>query len=217
MMIHFLDSERGRSHEAKGVNKIRELVFFMELSIDNAPSRQAVESVLQLGTRKFPHEAIINDMRTLARSPGFAALAILTLALGIGATTAIFSVVESVILAPLPFGQPDRLVMVRESSAALKREMSVSYPDLVDWRRRARSFDEISAVRSHSADLTSPGTPEHLEADQISTGFFGTLGVKLASGREFTPEEDQHNGAPVAIVSNRLWKSRSATRLTLDG
>src|SRR5580704_745530 len=156
-------------------------------------------------------------MRTLARSPGFAALAILTRALGIGATTAIFSVVESVILAPLPFAQPDRLVMVRENSAALKREMSVSYPDLVDWRRRARSFDEISAVRSHSADLTSPGTPEHLEADQISTGFFSTLGVKLASGREFTPEEDQHNGAPVAIVSDRLWKSRSATRLTLDG
>jgi len=156
-------------------------------------------------------------MKILARSPGFAALVILTLALGIGENTAIFSVVEGVLLAPLRLWEPDRLVTLRENSVSLKREMSVSYPDFVDWQRRAGSFTHLAAVRYLGVDLTSPGAPEHLDRDQISTAFFSTLGVKLALGREFSPEEDRHNGAPVAIISDRLWKSRSAKRLTLDG
>ena len=156
-------------------------------------------------------------MKLLSNEMRIRAIAILTLALGIGANTAIFSVVESVVLAPLPFPDPDRLVTVRENSAALKREMSVSYPDFDDWRRRARSFDNLAAMREHSVDLTSPGTPVHVTRNQISAGFFRTLDVKLFAGREFTPEEDRHNGAPVAIVSNSLWKSRSPKRVTLDG
>jgi predicted permease len=149
-------------------------------------------------------------IRTLARSPGFATIAILTLALGIGANTAIFSVVQGVLLAPLPFAQPERLVTVRENSMALKREMSVSYPDFHDWQIRAGSFQEMAAVRYLGFDLTSPGTPEHVDGHQISAGFFSTLGVKLTLGREFSPEEDRPNGAPVVIISDRLWKNRFA-------
>ena len=160
----------------------------------------------------------------LVRSPGFAIVAILTLALGIGANTAIFSVVQSVVLAPLPFAQPERLVTVRENSMSLKREMSASYPDFHDWQIQAGSFQEMVAVRYLGFDLTSPGTPEHMDGNQISEGFFSTLGVKLTLGREFSPEEGRHNGAPVAIISNRLWKNRFAgnpnalgTTITLDG
>jgi predicted permease len=164
------------------------------------------------------------SIRMLVQPPGFAIVAILTLALGIGANTAIFSVVQSVVLAPLPFAQPDRLVWVRENSMSLKREMSVSYPDFHDWQVQAGSFQEMVAVRYLGSDLTSPGTPEHVDGNQISEGFFSALGVKLTLGREFSPEEDRPNGAPAVIISNHLWKNRFAgnpntlgTTITLDG
>src|SRR5580658_7899437 len=144
-------------------------------------------------------------IRTLARSPGFAFVVILTLALGIGANTAIFSVVEAVVLAPLPFHESDRLVVVPEYFQALKRELYVSYPDFLDWQRTARSFQQMVGVRSQGFDLTSPGMPEHLNGKQISAGFLDMLGVRLALGHEFSAEEDRPNGAPAAILSNRLW------------
>jgi predicted permease len=147
-------------------------------------------------------------IRTLARSPGFAAVVILTLALGIGANTAIFSVVEAVVLAPLPFHEPDRLVVVPEYFQALKRELYVSYPDFLDWQRGARSFQQMVGVRSQGFDLTNPGTAEHLNGKQISAGFLNMLGVRMALGREFSAEEDRPNGAPVVILSNRLWRNR---------
>jgi predicted permease len=163
-------------------------------------------------------------IRMLARSPGFAAVAVVTLALGIGANTAIFSVVQSVVLAPLPYTEPDRLVVVRENSLTLKREMSVSYPDSRDWQRNARSFQQMVALRWVDYNLTSPGTPEHLNGKQISSDFFSTLGVKLTLGRDFSPREDVHGGAPVVIVSGRLWRNRFAGStealgkyITLDG
>jgi predicted permease len=162
--------------------------------------------------------------RSLRKSPGFSAAAILTLALGIGANTAIFSVVQGVVLAPLPYTEPDRLVMVRENSLTLKREMSVSYPDFLDWRHNARSFQQMGALRWQDYNLTSPGMPEHLAGKQISSGFLGVLGVRLALGREFSPQEDLHNGPPVVIISARLWKNRFggsaqalARSITLDG
>jgi predicted permease len=164
------------------------------------------------------------SIRMLVRSPSFAIVAILTLALGIGANTAIFSVVQSVVLAPLPFNQPDRLVWVRENSTSLKREMSVSYPDFHDWQIQSGSFQEMVAVRYLGFDLTSPGAPEHVDGNQITEGFFSTLGAQLTLGREFSPEEDRPNGAPVVIISNRLWKNRFAgnpkalgTPIILDG
>jgi len=164
------------------------------------------------------------SLRILRKNPAFAIAAVGTLALGIGANTAIFSVVEGVVLAPLPFSEPDRLVVVHENSLTLHREMSVSYPDWQDWQRNAIAFQQMAAVRWYEFNLTSPGTPEHVTARQISAGFFSTLGVHLTLGRDFSPVEDEHNGSPSVIVSHRLWKDRFGgttdvlgKSVTLDG
>ncbi len=146
--------------------------------------------------------------RMLRKSPGFTAVVILTLALGIGANTAMFSVVEAVVLAPLSYLQPDHLVMVLESNLRFPQD-TISYPNFLDWQRSARSFQQMAVVRLQQGfDLTGPGTPEHLTGDEISSGFLGTLGVKPSLGRDFSPQEDQRGGAPVVIISNRLWRSR---------
>ena len=162
-------------------------------------------------------------LRTLRKNPGFTAVAVLTLALGIGANTAMFSVVEGVLLAPLPYFQPDRLVMVLESNLRFPQD-SISYPNFLDWQRDSRSFQRMAAYAWQGYNLTNPGTPEHLDGKNISSGFFSTLGVELTLGREFSPQEDHRGGAPVVIISNRLWRSRFGSSrqalgktLTLDG
>jgi predicted permease len=145
--------------------------------------------------------------RMLARSPGFTAVAVLTLALGIGANTAMFSVMEGVVFAPLRYFHPDRLVMVWENNPRFPRTW-VSYPNFRDWQRSARSFQQMAAFREQGVDFAGPGTPEHLNGKEISSGFFSTLGTELTLGREFTPEEDRYGGTPVVIISNRLWRNR---------
>jgi predicted permease len=151
-------------------------------------------------------------LRMLRRAPGFAFIAVLTLALGIGANTAIFSVVEGVVLAPLPYSKPERLVMVWESNPRFPHVWT-SYANFRDWQRDARSFEGMTAFSTWQGfDLTSPGTPEHLDGKQISAGFFRTLGVNLAQGRDFTLQEDGQGGAPAVIISNRLWKNRFGGR-----
>jgi predicted permease len=162
-------------------------------------------------------------LRMFRKNPGFAAIAILTLALGIGANTAIFSVVEGVILAPLPYFQPDRLVMVWENNPRFPR-VWVSHLNFQDWQRSAHSFRQMAAFAERGVDIAGPGTPEHLNSKQISSGFFSTLGAQLTLGREFSPEEDRHGGAPVVIISNRLWRNRFdgtpavlGKPITLDG
>jgi predicted permease len=152
-------------------------------------------------------EDIRFGLRMLRKNPGFTAVAILTLALGIGVNTAMFSVMEGVVLAPLRFFQPDRLVMVWENNPRFPR-VYISYPNFQDWQRAARSFQQMAAFREEGVDLTGPGAPEHLDAKQISSGFFGTLGTELALGREFSAEEDRHGGNPVVVISNRLWRNR---------
>ena len=163
-------------------------------------------------------------LRILRKSPGFTTIAILTLALGIGANTAIFSVVQGVLLAPLPYSEPERLVMAWQYNLALKHPISVSYPDFLDWQRGARSFQQMAAYDSQDRNLTAPGTPEHVNGEEISSGFLGMLGIKPILGREFSPDEDKHGGAPVVLISNRLWKNRFAgssealgKSVTLDG
>ena len=146
--------------------------------------------------------------RILRKSPGFTLVAMLTLALGIGANTAMFSVVRGVVLAPLPYFQPDRLVMLLESNQRFSRD-AISYPNFVDWQRSAGSFDQMAAIMLHQGyDLSGPGSPEHLDGVQVTAGFFSTLGVRPSLGREFSPQEDQHGGSPVVIISNRLWRNR---------
>src|ERR1700733_14131926 len=145
-------------------------------------------------------------LRILRKSPGFTSIAILTLALGIGANTAIFSVVQGVLLAPLAYSQPDRLVLVWQYNLTLKHPISVSYPDFLDWEREARSFQQMAAYDSQDRNLTAPGTPEHLNGEEISSGFLSTLGIKPILGREFSPEEDKQGAARGVLISDRLWR-----------
>ncbi len=159
-------------------------------------------------------ETLLQDMRyglrQLRRNPGFTAVAVLTLALGIGANTAIFSVVDGVLLAALPYPHPGRLVAIWETLQRSGHIASISYPNFRDWQRDARSFQRIAAVGWSDYELTSPGTPEHIWGMEVSTGLFATLSAKLALGREFTPQEDQPGGARVVIIANRMWRSRFA-------
>ena len=163
-------------------------------------------------------------IRFLRKSPVFAAVAIFTLALGIGANTAIFSVVEGVVLAPLPYNRPEQLVIAWQNYPQRKQQVSLSYLDFQDWKRDARAFQKISAYRWQNRDLSNPGAPEHLSGKEITTDFFGTLGVKLTLGRDFTSDEDLSGGPPVVIISDRLWKDRFGGNpdilgksVTLDG
>ena len=173
-------------------------------------------------------EQFVQDLRgaarMLRRNPGFSITAMLTLALGIGMNTAIFSVLDGVVLAPLPYKQPDRLVLALLYNQTLKYATYLSYSDFLDWQRDTHSFERMAAFTQQDHDLTSPGTPEHLNGEQVSWGFFHTLGVKPALGREFTSREDVHGGAPVIIISDRLWRNRFGQRrealgrpVTLDG
>jgi predicted permease len=146
--------------------------------------------------------------RSLRRSPAVATAAIATLALGIGANTAIFSVLEGVVLEPLPFPQPDRLVIVALFNRSLGYATYLSYPDFLDWRRNSSSFEQISAFTNDGFDLTAPGVPEHLDGKEVSANFFRTLGAQMAFGRGFSPDEDKIGGAPAAIISNRVAQER---------
>src|SRR6202453_1276038 len=163
-------------------------------------------------------------LRILSKNPGFTIIAILTLALGIGANTAIFSVVQGVLLAPLPYSQPERLVLVWQDNLTLQHGISVSAPHFLDLQHDARSFQQMAAFDSQDRDLTSPGTPEHLAGKEISSGFLSTLGVQPILGREFSAEEDKRGGPRAVIISNRLWRNRFAAStaalgkpVTLDG
>lgn len=151
---------------------------------------------------------VFYTLRMLHKSPGFTSVVVLTLALAIGANTAIFSVVQGVLLAPLAFSQPDRLVMVYQNNPRYPR-VWISYLNFRDWQRDARSFEQMAAFNVFKGyDLTSPGVPEHIQAKEITAGFFNILRVKLARGREFTAQEDDKGGAPAVIISDRLWRSR---------
>jgi len=156
-------------------------------------------------------EAFARDLRFAARqlfkSPGFAAAAIVTLALGIGANTAMFSVVEGVLLSPLPYPDAGRLVTVWQSRPSVK-QIGISYKDFRDWQRASHSFESIAAYMWTRYSLSGEGAPENIEGMKVASGFFATLGVKPALGREIAPSEDTGGAAPVAVISDRLWKAR---------
>ncbi|MGH9432516.1 MAG: ABC transporter permease [Terriglobia bacterium] len=146
-------------------------------------------------------------LRMLAKSPGFTAVAIITLALGIGANTAIFSVVNGVLLKPLPFPHPDRLVRLSERSSRFN-EMSVAYLNFLDWQRANKSFQQIAAYVGQDMILTGRGEPEYLHGENVSANFFPVLGVKPLLGQEFKADEDRQGGAPVVMMGYGLWKRR---------
>ena len=155
-------------------------------------------------------QTLLQDLRyafrLLAKSPGFAAIAILTLALGIGANTAIFSVVNAVLLRPLAFRDPSRLVIVAEKSPF--PTISTSYQNFVDWRDQSRSFESMEATRGTGLTLTGAGEPELLLARMATAGLFPLLGVEAHIGRTFLPEEERAGSAPVALLSYGLWQRR---------
>ncbi|HEX7288480.1 MAG TPA: ABC transporter permease [Candidatus Angelobacter sp.] len=145
--------------------------------------------------------------RTLAKSPGFALMAVLTLALGIGANTAIFTVVNGVLLRPLPFHEPERLMIVSESSPQFD-SMSVAYLNFKDWDAQQSTFAQMAMFRHEDFTLTGGRGPEHVDGREVSAGFFNVLGVPPVMGREFKPEEDREGATPVAVLSHGLWQRR---------
>jgi putative ABC transport system permease protein len=145
-------------------------------------------------------------LRSLRKAPGFTAVAVLTLALGIGANTAIFTVVNAVLLRPLAFKDPSRVVLVREKSQYPTN--STSYENYRDWRDQSHSFESMQASCLTGMTLTGMGEPELLTARYTTAGFFPLLGVTPIAGRNFLPEEDRAEGAPVVIISYALWQRR---------
>src|SRR5216683_3430816 len=149
-------------------------------------------------------------LRVLAKNPGFTAIAILTLALGIGANTALFSVVNGVLLNPLPFPNPDELVAVYTKSGTFQ-ESSISYPNFLDWHKENHSFAALSAFRSDDYNMVGAGEPERVHIHQISAEFMPALGLQPLLGRTFRPEEDKAGAGPVAILGDGLWKRKFAS------
>src|SRR5256714_1113378 len=158
-------------------------------------------------------EALIKDIRygfrSLWKRPGFSAIAIITLALGIGANTAIFSLVNAVLLRPLPFADPDRLVMIWEDAAfAGFPRNTPSAADYVDVKKQNHVFTDVAAMDFRTFNLTGDGQPEKVEARGVTANFFPLLGVKPIAGRWFVAEEDKPGAADVVILSNALWQQR---------
>jgi predicted permease len=149
--------------------------------------------------------------RMLRKQPGFAAAAALTLALGIGANTAIFSLFNAAVLRALPFPEPDRLAVIWADSPGRKPGSPFPPPanaDVAEWRGHSASFARIAAFAARAADLAEGGDPERIGAAGVTAGFFETLGVTPVLGRTLAPDEEMHGGPPVALISHGLWQRR---------
>src|SRR5262245_24036582 len=158
-------------------------------------------------------------LRMMGKRPGFTLVAILTLALGIGATTAIFSVINAVLLRPLPFADPDRLVTISETHPEAPR-LQVATPDFEDWQQQARSFEGLAAyslIGLGNLVLTDAGEPEQLQSTYITPNFYPLLGLQPSLGRNFSPEENQAGHDRVALVGYALWQRKFASNPNLVG
>ena len=145
--------------------------------------------------------------RMLLKNPGITIIVIIALALGIGANTAIFSVVNAVLLRPLPYPESDRLIFLNEMSPVLD-EMSISYPNFTDWRAHNQTFEKMGVYNRASYNLTSTGEAERIVTGQVSADLFSVLRVNAAQGRVFANEEDKPGGTPVVVLSYPLWQRR---------
>ena len=157
-------------------------------------------------------------LRNLVRQPGFAATAILTLALGIGATTAIFSVVNAVVLRPLPYREPDAIVAVRTlwTKTGLN-SATVSAPDFHDWKAQNRSFDALAYYSGGEAPVMADGNPDYATTYIVTPGFFDALGVGPRAGRLFTPEEEKAGGPLAAVITDAYWRRQFGARADAIG
>ncbi len=162
-------------------------------------------------------------LRMLAKNPGFTLIAVLTLALGIGANTALFSVVNGVLLRPLPYPRPNELVVISEKTASFERS-SISYPNFLDWQRGTSTFAAMAAYRSDDFSITGSGESERVRVGMVSANFFSILGVSPIRGRVFTPEEDRLGTTPVVLITAGLWQRKFGSdpgilgkRITMNG
>ena len=155
--------------------------------------------------------------RMLARNPGFTAVAVLTLALGIGANTAIFSVVNAVLFQPLDYEEPDRLYLLWTTNPGWARPESASLPDFLDWREQNQVFEDLAAISRRSLNLTGDGEPERLIGSYVSSSFFSLLRVQPSAGRGFLPEEDAPGAEHVAVLGYGLWQRRFGADPSLVG
>ncbi len=163
-------------------------------------------------------------LRSIARNPGFSCLVLLCLALGIGLNTAIFSVVDTLLVRPLPYPDPDRLVLLWDVTLGAKGtpdQYNVSSQNFLAWRAQSTVFERVAALESTYKNLTG-GEPERVAVGAVSEGFFDLLGGKTVSGRTFLPAEDQPGGPLVAVLSHAFWQKRFSGRemgfpLVLDG
>ncbi|HEY7335963.1 MAG TPA: ABC transporter permease [Bryobacteraceae bacterium] len=162
-------------------------------------------------------------LRGLRHNRGFAAIALLTLALGTGATTVMFSVVDGVLLKPLPYREAERLVAINGSTEKYGENWGFSYLDFLDVQRQSQSLD-AAAWNYGGGTVSGHGEAEYIDGSAVSSGLFPALGIRLVRGRAFRPEEDRHEGSPVMIISSRLWQRRFGgapeaigSSLTLEG
>jgi putative ABC transport system permease protein len=184
-----------------------------------------VDSAQLLLILRYSMFSFARDVRYGARlfwkAPGFSAVALVALALGMGATTAIFSVVNAVLLKPLPFRDPDRLLVVWEKNPAQNKfRMFVAAGNFVEWRQ-ARSFEDMAAVRDFRTVLTGGPNgrvePEEIRAERVSASLFSVLGVQARVGRTFRAEEDQPGRTTTALISHRLWQERFGADPSIAG
>src|SRR5262245_54096409 len=188
-------------------------------------SAGAFRDALLLQPRRLEDELFQDlrfGLRMLLKNRGFTLIAVLTLGLGIGANTSVFSVAHAVILRPLPFSEQERLVVAWKSDTTTKHPfVEISIPEANDWRRQNRVFEHLAAMTTSiygfSYTLTGRGEPEQLYSARVSADFFPALGVKPMLGRAFTAEEDRPGAAGVVVVSHRLWESRFSADPKLIG
>ena len=154
--------------------------------------------------------------RSLFKTPGFAVISILTLALGIGANTAMFSMVNGVLLRRLPYNESDRLLKLSTSMRQF-HDASISYPNFLDWQQRSRSFEWMAAYRHDNFNVTGQPNPERLEGEMVSATMFSVLRLNPVVGRVFTKDEDHRGAAPVALLTTGYWKTRFAGSFSVVG
>jgi len=157
-------------------------------------------------------------IRTLAKNPGFTIVAVLTLALGIGANTAIFSVVDAVLLRPLPYPEPARLFTVYQTLPENPAQNAgVSYPNYVDWTQQNEAFESIAAVRGNVLALSGQGEPTYIQAGSVTSNYFDVLRVKPLLGRTLQSSDDALDANPVVVMSESLWRARFGADPALVG
>src|SRR5919204_2081943 len=179
-----------------------------------AVERKDTPEPVVVGGHSQPHvlAGLAHDLRyafrTLRKAPRFTAVAMLALALGIGANTAVFSVVNGVLLQPLEYPDPDRLLKIFETTPEFGTTTAVAYPNYLDWRRESRSFSDMGAFRHDDFNFTGAGEPERLSGEYVSASLFPVLGVTPFLGRNFQPEDDRTGAACTVMLSYGFWQQR---------